>query len=96
MNPQVIRPRHRIPWRRVIVALVIAWAGWTASRVLEGLERADRRTEVQRTLDDIEHDTVRIERSLRGLMCTSTVYYAPCPTGVWCYGEAGLSGWCRP
>lgn len=33
---------------------------------------------------------------VRGPACTTTVYYDQCPTGVWCYGEAGLSGWCRP
>lgn len=39
MKPEVIRPRRRIPWRRVIAGLAIAWSGWCASRVLEGLER---------------------------------------------------------
>lgn len=78
MKPEVIRP-HGISPGRVLVALVIAWSGWYASRVLTALERA--------------HDPAPI---VRGPACTTTVYYDPCPTGVWCYGEAGLSGWCRP
>lgn len=48
MTPEVIRRRRLIPWRRVLVALVIAWSGWYASRVLEGLTRADRAAEVRR------------------------------------------------
>lgn len=48
MKPEVIRARRRIPWRRVIAGIAIAWSGWCASRVLEGLERADRAAKVQR------------------------------------------------
>jgi len=78
MKPEIIRPR-RISPRRVLIALVIAWGGWYASRVVTALERARERAPI-----------------VRGPACTSTVYYDQCPTGVWCYGESGLSGWCRP
>lgn len=48
MKPEILPPRRRIPWRRIIVALAIAWASWSASRLLEGLERSDRAGEAQR------------------------------------------------
>lgn len=77
MKPEVIRPRCWSP-SRLLIAVIIAYTGWSLTRVLEGLER-ERAAEV-----------------VRGPACTSTVYYEPCPTGVWCYGEGGLSGWRRP
>jgi hypothetical protein len=78
MKPEVISSR-RISPGRVLVALVIAWCGWYASRVTAALERA--------------HDRALV---VHGPVCTTTVYYDQWPTGVSCYGEAGLSGWCRP
>lgn len=47
MKPEVTR-RRRIPCRRIVAGIAIAYSGWWIGRVLEGLERADRAAEVQR------------------------------------------------
>lgn len=81
MKPEVIRPR-RIPWRRVLVAIVIAWAGWTASRVLEGLERADHRAAVRRG----------------PVCTSTVYFPTPtCPCGAYAVeGTWWCRPWCRP
>lgn len=46
MKPEVIRPRSWSP-SRLLIAVIIAYTGWSLTRVLEGLERADRAAEVR-------------------------------------------------
>ena len=46
MKPEVIRPSRWSP-SRLLIAVVIAYTGWSLSRVLEGMER-DRAAEVRR------------------------------------------------
>lgn len=43
MKPEVMRPRRRIPWRRAIAGVAIAWSSWCASRVLEDHAGAGQR-----------------------------------------------------
>lgn len=38
MKSEIIRP-HRLSPGRVVIAIVIAWSSWYASRVIEGLQR---------------------------------------------------------
>lgn len=47
LRPQILRPRRRFPLRRALVGAAIGVACWTVSRVLEGLERADRQAEMR-------------------------------------------------
>lgn len=80
MKPEVIRP-HRISPGRVLVALVIAWCGWYASRVLTALERA--------------HEPAPIIRG--PACTTTTYYPPNCPHGAYMVGDGVTSTWwCRP
>jgi hypothetical protein len=81
MKPEIIRPHpHRISPGRVLVALIII--AWCGWYAIRVVTGLER-----------AHKLAPI---VRGPVCTTTVYYDQCPTGVWRYGESGLSGWCRP
>lgn len=80
MKPEVIRPRSWSP-SRLLIAVLIAYTGWSLSRVLEGLERADRAAQVKRG----------------PACTSTVYYPPNCPRGACQIGEGATAHWwCAP